>query len=256
VGDEAYWLSQQTGLPVVVGSNRAKAIQTLLQAHPEIDCLLMDDGWQHKKVQTDGALLVWDERGLGNGRLLPQGPLREPWPPASSDRVPQALIHMRQHRQEASDSHDKAVPTVPTLPGIPSFEVTRRLACYAQDRLGRQRAYFEGELIAVAGIAKPEVFFSMLGQAPWNLALKPEDAWALPDHASFDTKSVVQRIQAALDQGKTLLCTEKDAVKLWALWPDAAIWAVPLILDIPFDFWTWWDQSRAKDPCLAMSQLS
>jgi tetraacyldisaccharide 4'-kinase len=83
-------------------------------------------------------------------------------------------------------------------------------------------------LHAVAGIANPEVFFTMLRDAGLTLAA----THALPDHDGFAGAH-------AWLAGAMLVCTEKDAVKLWRLRPDA--WAVPLQLSIPAAFWQAFD---------------
>ena len=62
----------------MVGADRAAAAQALCAAHPSVDILVADDGLQHHRLHHDLALLVFDERGAGNGLLLPAGPLREP----------------------------------------------------------------------------------------------------------------------------------------------------------------------------------
>jgi tetraacyldisaccharide 4'-kinase len=243
VGDEAWFLAHTTGAPVGVGVHRAQVIQALLHAHPAIDCVLMDDGWQQETVRPDGALVVWDERGLGNGRLLPQGPLREPWPPRP-ERRPQALIHM--HSPGSVDGCDSDLSPI-TLPNLPHFSIDRRLADDAVDVRGQGHSPNElrnRPVLALAGIGKPAVFFDMLRQPPWGLTLLPEQTWAGADHADWALEKA--RLETALNQGMTLVCTEKDAAKLWALWPGHAwqnrIWALPLVLDIPPLFWTWWDE--------------
>ncbi|MEI8326534.1 MAG: tetraacyldisaccharide 4'-kinase, partial [Betaproteobacteria bacterium] len=75
-------------------------------------------------------------------------------------------------------------------------------------------------LIAVAGIAQPQQFFAMLRERGLVLA----QSIAVPDHFSFLGWS------CPVQQGDTLLCTEKDAVKLWPIYPDAL--AVPLTLTL------------------------
>jgi tetraacyldisaccharide 4'-kinase len=71
-------------------------------------------------------------------------------------------------------------------------------------------------LIAVAGIAKPDSFFDMLRGA----GLSPDRCIALPDHHDFEDWATIPASEA------TVLCTEKDALKLWRRQPDAL--AVPL----------------------------
>ncbi len=78
VGDEPVLMAQGSGVPVFVARKRADAGKALLQAHPEVNVLLCDDGLQHYALQRDIELCVIDAaRGLGNGWLLPSGPLRE-----------------------------------------------------------------------------------------------------------------------------------------------------------------------------------
>jgi tetraacyldisaccharide 4'-kinase len=158
---------------------------------------------QHHAMERDIEICVFDERGVGNGWLLPAGPLREPWPRAV-DLVLRA-----------------GAPA-----GIDGFDVRRRLAPFALRADGSrvELAALKGRpLVAVAGIARPEAFFAMLGGAGLQLT----QALALPDHHDFGNDS--------LPAGGELICTEKDAVKLWQLRPDA--WAVPLELEIEPGFW-------------------
>ena len=85
-------------------------------------------------------------------------------------------------------------------------------------------------VVAVAGLARPEAFFEMLRAA----GVAPAQTRALADHHDFDTQPV------DLPAGMTVVCTEKDAVKLWRHRPDA--WAVPLQLEIAPDFWAAFDR--------------
>ena len=65
--------------PVWIGRDRARAARAALQAHPQCNIVLCDDGLQHYRLQRDVEIAVIDgERRFGNGRMLPAGPLREP----------------------------------------------------------------------------------------------------------------------------------------------------------------------------------
>nr|MBP7452324.1 tetraacyldisaccharide 4'-kinase [Ottowia sp.] len=88
-------------------------------------------------------------------------------------------------------------------------------------------------LVALAGIARPEAFFDMLRAAGLNL----HETLALPDHYDFNSW------KRPPDGRETLICTEKDAVKLWRQRPDAL--AVPLLLDVPAAFFDALDQRLA-----------
>ena len=62
----------------MIGRDRAATGRALLDAKPETDILIMDDGLQHYALQRDIEILLFDQRGVGNGWMLPAGPLREP----------------------------------------------------------------------------------------------------------------------------------------------------------------------------------
>lgn len=204
VGDEPLLIWQRTGAPVWVGRSRVQAAAALGRAHPEVRVLVCDDGLQHLALQRDLEICVMDERGPGNGWLLPAGPLREPWPRAVdlvlyTDGVarPGAFAAQRQLAPEAVNGHGERQPLA-AWQGIP--------------------------VDAVAGLARPEAFFAMLRQTGLSLA----DTWPLPDHNDFAHWQPTH-------SGRPLLCTEKDAAKLWQKQPEA--WAVPLQLSPESGFW-------------------
>lgn len=211
-GDEPLLLQRRAGVPVFVGRQRARAAQSLLAAHPEVDVLLCDDGLQHLALARDIEICVFDARGIGNGWLLPAGPLREPWP------RPVDLILATDH----------PAPALDLLPGATLHQATRALAASAVRANGRTVALADlghTPLIALAGIAQPEAFFAMLRDRGLRLAR----ALALPDHADPGA------LAASLPADAPLVCTEKDAPKLWRIRPDAL--AVPLELTIPQAFY-------------------
>lgn len=207
-GDEPLLIHRSTGAFVHVAARRIDAARALLERHPDIDILVCDDGLQHLQLHRDIEICVFDPRGTGNGRLLPAGPLREPWP------RPVDLVVADGSQPDAS-----------------AWRVRRTLADHALRADGQRiplRALGQTQdapVWAVAGIARPEAFFSMLRDAGMALARTS----ALPDHAEFDGA------EWRSTGGHTLVCTEKDAMKLWAHRPDA--WAVPLIVELPKGFW-------------------
>ena len=213
VGDEPLLIARTCTVPVWVGSDRSAAGRALLAQHPEVQVIVCDDGLQHLALIHDLALCVFDERGVGNGWLLPAGPLREPWP--------------RRH----------AAPTwVIKTSGIAAsgeFAADRQLAPIARRADGSTRelhTWFNQPVQALAGIAKPEVFFDMLRAQGLQLSRTQ----ALADHADLD------QVHIDADAGD-VLCTEKDAVKLWRTHPQA--WAVPLVTQLPADLLTAIDQA-------------
>ena len=215
VGDEPLLIHLRTGAPVFVARQRARAAQALLQAHPETQLLICDDGLQHLALARDLSLCVFDERGLGNGWLLPAGPLREPWPVAVD-----WCVQIR----EAGEANQ----IVQAVPG--AFAATRQLADHAVDGHGRRvplAALRERTVVAFAGIAKPEVFFAAVRAQ----GLAPAREIALGDHADPLDNPALKTLLHQTTGDAALLCTEKDAVKLWPRFPQ--VLAVPLRLALP-----------------------
>jgi tetraacyldisaccharide 4'-kinase len=215
VGDEPLLIRQKTGAPVWVAAARAEAGRALLQAHPEVNLLVCDDGLQHWALARDLEICVMDERGVGNGWLLPAGPLREPWP-----RPVDLLLHTGPNDLQGG------------------FQAQRQLAPMAHDAQGRSLALASliGQPVdAVAGLARPEAFFAMLRAN----GLQLQQTTALPDHFDY-----AHGVPAATD--RPLLCTEKDAAKLWQHQPRAL--AVPLVLTPEAAFWQALDQRLTEKP--------
>ena len=214
VGDEPLLLARASGVPVYVAPQRIAAARALRAAHPEVNILLCDDGLQHHALARDLDICVFHDQGIGNGWLLPAGPLREAWP-----RPVDAILYAG------------PCPPLPS-PSTPHFAVQRRLAPYALSADGTRiplHTLQHQPVHAIAAIARPEDFFAMLRSQGLHLA----HTEGLPDH--FDFKSW-KRLSS---KGKTLICTEKDATKLWPLHPDAL--AVPLCLDIDPAYIQWLD---------------
>ncbi|MEO7127375.1 MAG: tetraacyldisaccharide 4'-kinase [Rhodoferax sp.] len=196
VGDEPALIRRTTGAPVFVAHRRIEAARALLAAHPATQVIVSDDGLQHYALQRDIEICVFDDRGAGNGFLLPAGPLREPWP-----RPVDLVLHSGLH------------------PAFAGYTGHRSLAQFAvrQDGTRLALAQLRGQpLAAVAAIAHPEGFFDMLRRQGLTLT----QTIALPDHYAFDS------MMSLPDKGYKLICTEKDALKLWRSRPDAL--AVPL----------------------------
>jgi tetraacyldisaccharide 4'-kinase len=210
-GDEPSLIQRHTQAPVFVAERRIDAARGLLAAYPKTQLIISDDGLQHLALHRDLEIGVFDDRGLGNGWLLPAGPLRESWP--------RHLDHVLHTGQQ---------------PAFAGFQVLRALAPSAQRADGTQAAMADlaasarqmdaKPLLALAGIAQPEQFFAML-QAR---GVQPKMVLTLPDHHVFDSA------YANKYEGYEIICTEKDAVKLWAIRPDAL--AVPLVCTLPDAF--------------------
>jgi tetraacyldisaccharide 4'-kinase len=213
VGDEPLLIRRRTGVPVWVGRDRSAAALALCAAHPEVDVLLSDDGLQHHRLRRDAELLVFDDRGVGNGLLLPAGPLREPLPGQigpqqrvlyTGQRVSTSLPGAQGQRRLG-----RAWPLEAWLLKDPGAAVDLQALC------GRP-------LLAVAGLAAPQKFFDMLSAAGLTFDVLP-----LPDHHAYAT---LPWPVATPD----VLTTEKDAVKLNpAALHGTRVWVLPLDFQLP-----------------------
>lgn len=193
VGDEPLLIRRRTGAPVVVARRRIEAARVLCAAHPDVNVLVADDGLQHHALARDVQVIVFDERGAGNGLRLPAGPLREALP---AELPPRTLV-----------LYNAAAPTT----ALPGFRVQRQLGgvqpladWWQGGDAGLQPVHaLRGRaLVAAAGLAHPQRFFTMLAEQGLTFTARP-----LPDHHDFAT---LPWPAATAD----VVLTEKDATKL------------------------------------------
>lgn len=212
LGDEPLLIHRRSGAPLAVSEQRAEAGRALLAEHPNLQLLICDDGLQHHALARDLSIWVFDRRGLGNGWLLPAGPLRQ-------DREHAPLPGSRaEHLVLYSDGQRST--------DLPGFLGERRLLqalplsdWWAGEKSGRALPSLSGERwLACAGLAQPQAFFEALQAHGLVLQTLP-----LPDHASFEA--------LPWPPGASVLVTEKDAVKLQPDRPGCEnVWVVPLDL--------------------------
>ena len=209
VGDEAVLLALRTGAIVVVGRDRAAAAQCAIARGAQI--VIADDGLQHYRLARDCEIAVIDERrGLGNARLLPAGPLREP-----RSRLQEVDLVVWTRRTSAAE---RSATT-----STQSVTAMARIAAATSLTSGETRplAAFRGTPIhAIAAIGSPQGFFDALAAAGLTV-----DGRALPDHAALTPADT----QFADDA--PVLMTEKDAVKCRSF-ADSRLWAVRLDLEL------------------------
>ena len=212
-GDEPALIAHLTGIPIAVHHRRAKAAQALLQAHPEVDILICDDGLQHLALARDVEILVQDERNVGNGLTFPAGPLREPI--SRLETVDAVLTRSHVFNQiKSTASHIKPYRTQFAVK-IQHFQALHQpnKTLTPESFVDMIKLHPNQSLCAMAAIGFPERFFSELK----NLGLKLNQTIALPDHADIH-ESDFQRIKAS-----EIVITAKDAVKLKHL-SDQRIW--------------------------------
>ena len=213
VGDEPLLIRLRTQVPVWVARRRIEAARGLCAAHAEVDVLVSDDGLQHLALQRDLQLIVFDERGIGNGLQLPAGPLRQPLPA----NVP-VNSHVLYNAPGPSTPWPGALAQRRLAGAVPLQDWWRGAAADPQ----ALQALRGRPLLAAAGMAAPQRFFTMLREAGLQF-----DALPLGDHYAS------ARLPWPQDTPDVLV-TEKDAVKLPR---DGAgstrIWVVALDFRLP-----------------------
>ena len=213
-GDEPALIARQTGCPVAVHPRRRLAARALLATRPEIDVIVSDDGLQHQDLARDVEVVVQDDRGVGNGMVLPAGPLREP---------PSRLGTVDVLVTQVSPGEILAPPHVAPAGERPLQVAMQLRPCGVRHLqtgevlcLADFAARFGAEPVAAAaGIGVPERFFRLLREA----GIAPATELALEDHAIIDRTTF-----AALTEPR-ILVTAKDAVKCQGL-DDDRIWVV------------------------------
>ncbi len=185
-GDEPVLLAQRSGCPVVIFPDRVKGGQFLL-ANNDCDIIICDDGLQHYALKRDLEIVLIDaSRGLGNGFLLPAGPLREGrWRLAQADVV--LCNGELTDRQLATCSQGsfmlRASAPEPLLSNSPQLAPDTAVQL-------------------VSGIGNPQRFLHTVQQLGYRIA---GTHW-FADHHPFTAEDLAQI-------PTPLLMTEKDAVK-------------------------------------------
>lgn len=218
-GDEPVLLARSvSGLIVITGSDRYRAGQEALERF-QPDIFLLDDGYQHLRLERDLNILLLDaRRPFGNGWTLPAGLLREPF---SAVRRADLVVYTRSNQ----------TTEYPEIPGIPVCRSSHRLSGAVSLAGGTLSPFsiFAGKSgVACAGIADPEAFFAALQQEGLELSA----TLSFRDHCSYD-RAEQSMIRHALQQtgADYLITTEKDAVKLVSI-PDLSIAAYAAVLEL------------------------
>ena len=217
VGAEPLLMARSTQAPIAVARDRAAAAQLLRARHSDCDVLIADDGLQHWPLARDMEIALLHYHGLGNGWLLPAGPLREPG--GRLDRVDAVVCNGEVPSIDAAAPRYSMRTRLGDARPLRSGGATQPLEALAKEQ--EQRGL---RITAAAGIGMPDRFFAMLRAA--GLVI---DEMPLADHFDFVTNPFTE---LAADR---ILITEKDAVKCAenpVLATDARIWVVPLATEI------------------------
>lgn len=208
VGDEPAMIYARTNIPMVVCPDRVAAMDHLLTSN-DVDVVICDDGLQHYALARDIELAIIDgERRLGNGLLIPAGPLREGhW----------RLRTVDFNICNGGDAIEGEVAMSLVLKGLYPVKSSNT---HSPPNLGQA-------VMAMAGIGNPERFFSSLRSMGYDVI----NTKAFNDHQAYSEQEI-----AGLDGSLPIVMTEKDAIKCRAF-AHANWWylAVDAKLDEGFD---------------------
>lgn len=195
VGDEPLLLSSHA--PTWVSKDRIAGALAAERAGASV--VLLDDGFQNPALHKDLSLVVVDSGvGIGNGAVLPAGPLREPVTVALQRA--QAIVSL------GSAPLSKDVTVLAEKAAVPVFAAALEPGAETTNSLGRT------PLIAFAGIGRPDKFFTTLRR----LGLPLADTRSFPDHHPFSEQDAENLLKLAAAKKAQLITTEKDAVRLRA----------------------------------------
>jgi tetraacyldisaccharide 4'-kinase len=205
-GDEPLLIKQQTEVPVVVAKKRTKAIEFLIKKY-SLDVIVSDDGLQHYSMGRDIEIAVIDGHSrLGNGFFLPAGPLREAKSRLKSvDFIINNGSHFEGEVSSEIEPHEYINLVTNEVKGLEYFKGKK---CYA-----------------VAGISKPDNFFSILQKNGVKLIPKP-----FPDHYAFSEKDL------AFNENHPIIMTSKDCVKC-VLFATEQMWYLSVSAKINSNFY-------------------
>lgn len=196
VGDEPLLLAR--AFPTVVARDRRKGAAAIEGMARGPAVIIMDDGMQNPSLAKDLVIAAVDaRRGLGNGRVIPAGPLRAPLD------VQANIVDL------VITTGSGAPESVPALQAIRRIKDVRAIA--AETRPAGDAARLRGQkVIAFAGIANPERFFSALASLGADVVARRSFA----DHHPFSDAEAEQLLLQADRLGATLVTTEKDLARL------------------------------------------
>ena len=199
-GDEAILIARNLQCPVLVDTNRTRALQALT-ASAECDVIISDDGLQHYAMPRDIEIVIIDgERGLGNKLCLPAGPLREP--PSRLLRVDHVVINGGSCDRYRKQTKDCTMMQLQPLCWM-NVRSAERMELEALSALAAVENGAPAQVMhALAGIGNPQRFFNTVSSLGYDAVYHP-----FPDHYNFTEQDL------QFGDNAIVLMTEKDAVK-------------------------------------------
>lgn len=161
--------------------------------------IIMDDGFQNPSLAKDLSIIAVDPGfGIGNGQVFPAGPLRERLAAGLARADAIVLLHGAPSAEEPPENHWLERFTKPIL----------------HARLTPSGIAPERNLVAFAGLARPEKFFDTLAA----MGAKVSEAVPFGDHHAYSEEELSLLTRMADEHDAMLITTEKDAARLSPEW--------------------------------------
>ncbi|HEX2584466.1 MAG TPA: tetraacyldisaccharide 4'-kinase [Steroidobacteraceae bacterium] len=204
VGDEPVLIAQQANCIVIAGPDRVASAKLAIESGADI--VISDDGLQHYRLRRDCEIAVVDgSRQLGNGHLLPAGPLRE----AGSRLKEVDIVIVNQRDANISDSQSSVRADITFRIALRNLRSIKTRDVRPLESLRDQQVH------VVTGIGNPESFVNALSAQGLKVSAR-----ILRDHAH------IQQHDLQFGDQLPVLMTAKDAVKCRKLYLDDRYWAV------------------------------
>lgn len=213
-GDEPMLLYQHfRNVPIVLSGNRVKGVEYILQQFPEINVVVMDDGFQHRWIKPAmNILLTAFQNPFTSGHLLPAGYLREP---ASSANRAQLIAVTKTPEGTSRESKQNLISRIKKHSHAPVIFST--LAYKPMKHVFSGETFHESlsgyHCLTVSGISSDETFTGYIR----TQALKTE-CISIPNHHEYtseDAGTIARRFNNIAADQKIIITTGKDAVKLF-----------------------------------------
>jgi tetraacyldisaccharide 4'-kinase len=195
--DEAMMYSNRMPtVPIIIGKDRTFAAQWFLQQNAKPSHWILDDGFQHRKIERDLDIVLLDAISpFGNGRILPLGSLREP---ISSLRRANCICFTRSTPVYPLPEIDSLVKKYSTAAAVKLFFDFTIHSLNNGFRFSKSHE----PVLVVCGIAQPEKFLLQIEEKGIGIG----ETYIVGDHDPFDGK----KMQDLLKNCNSILCTEKD----------------------------------------------
>jgi tetraacyldisaccharide 4'-kinase len=192
-------------VPVIAAPRRVEGVQE--GAGAGADVCVVDDGFQHRRLARDLDIVLVSVRDPLPARVLPRGPYREPL--SSLQRADLVLVtcHGAEDRP-AAEERARELARHPRFPPVAAFP----LEPGGWETLdGSPAAEPEGPVLVVSSVARPKAVTDLVRE----MGVEVDQALEFPDHYEYRAEDVGTILEVA--DGRTMVTTEKDAVKLAAL---------------------------------------